>query len=89
MNPVTSWLEMREAIASYAMRAADKMRRYKVAVDNLFVFMHSNTFNQDPFYSNGAWARFAATTTPVRSLGWRFAWANGSGAKTSARQSAG
>ena len=26
---VTSWREMREAIASYAMRAAEKMRRYK------------------------------------------------------------
>lgn len=61
-NPVTSWTEMREAIASYAMRAAEKMRRYKVAADNLFVFMHTNTFNRDPFYSNGASARFAATT---------------------------
>lgn len=61
-NPVTPWLEMREAIASYATRAAEKMRRYRVAADNLFVFVHTNTFNQDPFYSNGASARFAATT---------------------------
>ena len=61
-HPVTSWLEMREAIASYATRAAEKMRRYRVAADNLFVFMHTNTFNQEPFYSNGASARFTATT---------------------------
>ena len=61
-NPVTSWQDMREAIASYATRAAEKMRRYKVAADNLFVFMHTNTFNQDPFYSNGASARFLETT---------------------------
>ena len=61
-KPVTSWLEMREALASYATRAAEKMRRYKVAADNLFVFMHTNTFNNDPFYSNGASARFPATT---------------------------
>ena len=61
-NPVTSWSEMREAIASYATRAAEKMRRYKVAAENLFVFMHTNTFNNDPFYSNGATARFAETT---------------------------
>lgn len=61
-HPVASWLEMREAIASYATRAAEKMRRYKVAADNLFVFMHTNTFNNDPFYFNGASARFAATT---------------------------
>ncbi len=60
--PVTSWTAMREALASYATRAAEKMRRYKVAADNLFVFMHTSTFNQDPFYSNGASARFVATT---------------------------
>ncbi len=60
--PVTGWLVMREALASYATRAAEKMRRYKVAADNLFVFMHTNTFNQDPFYSNGASARFVETT---------------------------
>ncbi|WP_179639813.1 Y-family DNA polymerase [Tunturiibacter empetritectus] len=59
---VTSWSEMREAIASYATRAAEKMRRYKVAAENLFVFMHTNTFNNDPFYSNGATARFVETT---------------------------
>ena len=60
--PVTSWREMREAIASYATRAAEKMRRYKVAAENIFVFMHTNIFNNDPFYSNGASARFSETT---------------------------
>ena len=60
--PVTTWHEMREAIASYATRAAEKMRRYKVAAENIFVFMHTNNFNNDPFYSNGASARFAETT---------------------------
>ena len=61
-KPVTSWPEMREALASYATRAAEKMRRHKVAAENIFVFMHTNTFNNDPFYSNGASARFAETT---------------------------
>jgi DNA polymerase V len=61
-KPVTEWSEMREALASYATRAAEKMRRYKVAADNLFVFMHTNTFNNDSFYSNGASAHFLATT---------------------------
>ena len=59
---VISWPEMREAIASHATRAAEKMRRHKVAAENIFVFMHTNTFNNDPFYSNGASARFAETT---------------------------
>lgn len=60
--PVTSWQQMREAIASYATRAAEKMRQYNVAAGNIFVFMHTNTFNKDPFYSNGASARFSETT---------------------------
>ena len=67
-KPVTDWMEMREALASYATRAAEKMRRYKVAADNLFVFMHTNTFNNDPFYSNGASARFQATTNDTGEL---------------------
>lgn len=53
---------MREAIASSATRAAEKMRRYKVAAENILVFMHTNTFNNDPFYSDGALARFAEIT---------------------------
>ena len=61
-TPVTSWQEMSEAIACDATRAAEKMRRYKVAAENIFVFMHTNTFNNAPFYSNGASARFAETT---------------------------
>ena len=60
--PVTASQPMREAIASYTTRAAEKMRRCKVAAENVFVFMHTSTFNNDPFYSNGASARFPATT---------------------------
>ena len=61
-NAVTSWNEMREAVATYATRAAEKMRRYKVAAENLSVFMHTGAFRNDPFYSNGAAARFMETT---------------------------
>jgi NAD(P)-dependent dehydrogenase (short-subunit alcohol dehydrogenase family) len=43
--PGTSWQQMSEAIASYATRAAEKMRRYKVAAENIFVFMHTNTLD--------------------------------------------
>ena len=46
--PVTSWTEMREALASYPTRAAEKMRRYKVAADNLFVFMQTSTQHLQP-----------------------------------------
>ena len=67
-NPVTAWSEMREAIATYATRAAEKMRRYKVVAENLFVFMHTNVHNGDPFYSNGATARFPETTNDTGEL---------------------
>ena len=59
--------EMSEAISSYATQAAEKMRRYKVAAD-LFVFMHTSTFNEDSFYSNGASARSATTTNDIGEL---------------------
>ena len=68
---VTSWREMRGTIASYAIRAVEKMRRYKVASENIFVLMHTSTFNNDPFYSNGASARFAETTNDTASMGLR------------------
>ena len=45
---VTTWTEMREALAVYGSRAAEKMRRHGVAAENLFVFMHTNPHNDDP-----------------------------------------
>ncbi len=37
--------------------------RYKVAADNIFIFMHTSTFNNAPSYSNGASAQFSETTS--------------------------
>ena len=80
---------MPEAPARYATRAAEKMRRYKVAADNLFVFVHTNTFNNDPFYSNGASARSQPRpTTPERWSASLCAWVSGSSVRASAMQSA-
>jgi DNA polymerase V len=50
---VTTWLEMREAVASYATRAAEKARRHGMAAAAMQVFMHTNRFNGDPAYSGG------------------------------------
>ena len=49
---ITAWQEMREAIASYMTRAAEKMRRYGLKAGAFQVFMHTNRFNNDPSYSN-------------------------------------
>lgn len=49
---VTSWEGMREAVAAYATRAAEKLRRHGLKASGMQVFMHTNRFNGDPSYSN-------------------------------------
>lgn len=51
---VTDWPEMREAVASYAARAAEKLRKQGLAAQAMQVFMLTNRFNKDPRYSNQA-----------------------------------
>jgi DNA polymerase V len=49
---VTARREMEEAVASYAARAAEKMRRQNLAVGRLMVFVQTNPFRtQDAQYS--------------------------------------
>jgi len=61
-QPVLEWEQMREAVATYAARAAEKMRRHRVAAVRLSVFLHTSAFNQDPWYSNAAGAKFLEAT---------------------------
>jgi DNA polymerase V len=51
-RPVTDFSEMREAMASYATRAAEKLREQGQVAQHLSVFMHTNRFNGDPSYAN-------------------------------------
>lgn len=49
---VTANHEMQEAVASYAARAAEKMRRQNLAAGRLMVFVQINPFRpQDPQYA--------------------------------------
>ena len=51
-TPITTYDKMSEAIAAYATRAAEKLRRHSVAAAQGFIFMHSNKFNGDrPIYA--------------------------------------
>ena len=51
-TPITTYDKMSEAVAAYATRAAEKLRRHGVAAAHGFVFMHSNKFNGDrPIYA--------------------------------------
>lgn len=53
-EPVTDWEIMREAVTSYATRAAEKLRAAGLAAEVLQVFMHTSSFRGDPPYSNAA-----------------------------------
>jgi DNA polymerase V len=46
-RPVTTLAEMREAVASYTARAAEKLRRQHLATADLMVFIQTNRFKPD------------------------------------------
>ena len=51
---VTTLAEMRQAVATYTARAAEKLREERLAVSVLTVFLTTNTFKDEPQYSNAA-----------------------------------
>jgi DNA polymerase V len=51
---VTRWPEMEQALAAYATRAAEKLRRHGLVAGGVQVFMRTNPFNKDPRYFNQA-----------------------------------
>jgi DNA polymerase V len=51
---VTTWREMEQAIASYATRAGEKLRRHGLIASAMQVFVRTNEFNKDPKYANQA-----------------------------------
>lgn len=54
-QPVLRWDDMREAIAAFATRAAEKLRAHGLAAEHLQVFVHTSPFRDDePRYGNAA-----------------------------------
>src|SRR5215471_13994035 len=51
-RPITAVTEMREAVATYMTRAAEKLRRHHRAAGVLTVFLMTNRFAEEPQYSN-------------------------------------
>lgn len=49
---ITQLHEMEEAVSSYTSRAAEKLRREKLSVSSLSVFLHTNQFKDTAQYSN-------------------------------------
>jgi DNA polymerase V len=60
--PVEAWCEMEQAVATYATRAAEKLRGHGLAASAMQVFMHTNRFKpNEPSYANHATVELEAT----------------------------
>jgi DNA polymerase V len=68
-RPATSLSEMRQAVASYTARAAEKLREEQLAVTVLTVFLTTNPFKKDaPQYSNAATIKLPVATDATPEL---------------------
>jgi DNA polymerase V len=66
---ITDLEEMREAIATYAARAAEKMRRFGLKAGAMQVFIRTNEFNDDPKYANSVTLEVEATADSFALIG--------------------
>jgi DNA polymerase V len=70
-NAVESLDELREAVSCYTFRAAERLRRSRLAAGVLTVFIGTNRFSSDPQYSNARTYELAqATDTTEELLEW-------------------
>ncbi|HTQ70059.1 MAG TPA: Y-family DNA polymerase [Acidocella sp.] len=66
---VTSWGELREAVAAFATRAAEKLRGEGLEAGHLAVFAHTNPHNGDAWYSGSRAARIEPTADTLALIG--------------------
>lgn len=67
-RPVTTLAEMREAVAVYTARAAEKLRGERLAAAALTVFLTTNPFKDEPQYSNALALRLPVATDATPEL---------------------
>jgi DNA polymerase V len=66
-RPIETLDELKEAVAAYAARLGEKLRRQKLAASNMDIFIHTNRFRQDqPQYSNHYTLRLPLSTNYTR-----------------------
>lgn len=65
---VESLEELREAVAVYTTKAAERLRRSKLAAGVVTVFVSTNRFSADPQYSNSATSELTYTTDSTAEL---------------------
>ena len=66
---VTSWAELREPVAMFATRAAEKLRAEGLEAGHLAVFAHTNPHNGDDWYSGSRAARIEPTADTMALIG--------------------
>jgi DNA polymerase V len=65
---ITTLTEMQEAVATYTARAAEKLRRDRLAAGVLTVFLHTNPFTDEPQYSNAVTLTLPVATNDTAEL---------------------
>ncbi|MDQ3743239.1 MAG: Y-family DNA polymerase [Acidobacteriota bacterium] len=66
--PVESLEEVREAVAVYTTKAAERLRRSELAAGVVTVFVSTNRFSADPQYSNSETIELACSTDSTEEL---------------------
>lgn len=66
--PVESLSEMREAVAVYMTRAAERMRKHRMAAGVVTVFINTNRFSEEPQYNNSVTFELAYPTDATNEL---------------------
>jgi DNA polymerase V len=61
-RPITTLTEIREAVATYTTRAAEKLRQNRVAAGVVTVFLMTNRFTDEPQYANSVTIPLPVTT---------------------------
>jgi DNA polymerase V len=67
-RPITTVTEMREAVATYTTRAAEKVRRAHVAAGVVTVFLETNRFADEPQYANSVTITLPVATQDTAEL---------------------
>ena len=67
-KPITSLTEMQEAVATYTARAAEKLRRDRLAAGVLTVFITTNPFTDEPQYRNTVTLTLPVATSDTAEL---------------------
>jgi DNA polymerase V len=67
-KPITTLTEMREAVAAYTARAAEKLRGEQLAASALTVFLTTNPFKDEPQYRNALTLSLSVATDATPEL---------------------